>query len=147
METAQQLFNQIVIDIAMAMIALLAAYGVNAIKKLTKKVKLETELIKNEEQRKLLTDALNDLENLTTKTVAQIEQTTAKALREAVKNGIKDRAELEALSKKAFDEIAGALKPESKALIEKNFGNFSKYLTNAIEAKVLELKSNNPLEV
>src|SRR5690554_723288 len=118
METAHQLFNQIVIDVAMAMIALLAAYGVNAIKKLTKKVKLETELIKNEEQRKLLTDALNDLENLTTKTVAQIEQTTAKALREAVKNGIKDRAELEALSKKAFDEIAGALKPESKALIE-----------------------------
>lgn len=141
METAQSVLNQVIIDVAMAMIALLAAYGVNAIRKLTEKAKLETESIQNEEQRKLLTDALKDLENLTTNTVAQIEQTTAKALREAVKNGVKNREELEALANKAYNEIAEALKPESKALIDKNFGSFSKYLTNAIEAKVLELKS------
>jgi stalled ribosome rescue protein Dom34 len=141
MDTAQQFLSQIVIDVAMAAIALLAAYAINAMRKLTEKAKLETKRIQDEAQRKLLTDALDDLETLTSKTVAQIEQTTAKTLREAVKNGVKDKAELEALSKKAFNEIAEALKPESKALIQKNFGNFSKYLTNAIEAKVLELKS------
>ena len=113
METAQSVLNQVIIDVAMAMIALLAAYGVNAIRKLTEKAKLETESIQNEEQRKLLTDALKDLENLTTNTVAQIEQTTAKALREAVKNGVKNREELEALANKAYNEIAEALKPES----------------------------------
>lgn len=141
MDTAQQFLSQIVIDVALAGVALLAAYAINAMRKLTEKVKLETQRIKDEEQRKLLNDALDDIEILTSKTVAQIEQTTAKTLREAVKNGVRDKTELEALSIKAFDEIAEALKPESKALIEKNFGNFSKYLTKAIEAKVLELKS------
>lgn len=141
MDTAQQFLNQIIIDVALAGVALLAAYAINTMHKLTEKVKLETKHIKDEEQRKLLTDALTDVEILTSKTVAQIEQTTAKTLREAVKNGVKDKSELEALSMKAFNEIAEALKPESKALIEKNFGDFSKYLTKAIEAKVLELKS------
>ncbi len=143
MDTAQQFLSQIIIDVALAGVALLAAYAVNAMHKLTKKVKLETQRIKDEEQRKLLTDALDDVEILTSKTVAQIEQTTAKTLREAVKNGVRDKTELEALSMKAFNEIAEALKPESKALIEKNFGDFSKYLTKAIEAKVLELKSSS----
>lgn len=134
MDTAQQFLSQIVIDVAMAGITLLAAYGINAIHKLTQKVKLETKRIQDEEQRKLLTDALEDLEDLTTKTVADIEQRTARALREAVKQGVRERAELEALAKEAYDEIAEAFKPESKALIQKNFGSFSKYLTKAIEA-------------
>lgn len=141
METMQQLFNQVVINFVMAALALLAAYAINALHKLTEKAKLETKRLKDEEQRKLLIDALEDIEILTTKTVTEIEQTTAQALREAVKSGVRDRAELEALSKKAFDEIANALKPESKALIEKHFGNFSKYLTKAIETKVFGVKN------
>ena len=143
MDTAQQFFSQIVIDVAMAGIALLTAYGINAIHKITQKVKLEARRIQDEEQRRLLTDALEDLEDLTTKTVADIEQRTAKALRRAVKQGIKERADLEALAKEAYDEIAEAFKPESKVIIQKNFGSFSKYLTKAIEAKVLELKSDS----
>ena len=143
MDTAQQFLSQIIIDVALAGVALLAAYAINAMRKLTEKVKLETQHIKDDEQRRLLTDALEDVESLTSKTVAQIEQTTAKTLREAVKNGVRDKTELEALSMKAFNEIAEALKPESKALIENNFGNFSKYLTKAIETKVLELKSTS----
>lgn len=143
MDTAQQFLSQIIIDVALAGVALLAAYAINAMRKLTEKVKLETQHIKDDEQRRLLTDALEDVEILTSKTVAQIEQTTAKTLREAVKNGVRDKTELEALSMKAFNEIAEALKPESKALIENNFGNFSKYLTKAIETKVLELKSTS----
>lgn len=141
METMQQFFNQAVIDITMAVIAFLAAYAINALHKLTGKTKLETKRLKDEEQRKLLIDALDDIEILTTMTVTEIEQTTAQALREAVKSGVGDKAELEALSKKAFDEIADALKSEAKALIEKHFGNFSKYLTKAIETKVFELKN------
>lgn len=141
MDTVQQFFSQLVINLILAMIPLLAAYSINAIHKLTQKAQLETKRIKEEEQRKLLTDALEDIEILTSKTVTDIEQTTAKALRSLVKEGIKDKAELESLANKAFNEIAEAVKPESKALIQKNFGNFSKYLTKAIESKVFELKN------
>jgi hypothetical protein len=143
METTQQFLTQIAMNVALAGVALLAAYATNAMHKLTEKVKAETMRIKSDEQRKLLNDALDDVDILTKKTVAQIEQTTAKTLREAVKEGIRDKRELEALSIQAFNEIAEALKPESKAMIEENFGDFSKYLTKVIEEKVLELKSES----
>lgn len=141
MDTLQEIFSQLAVDAILAGLALLAAIAINAVHKLAKKVKLETAKIENEEQRNLLNAALDDVETLTTKTVTEIEQTTAKALREAVKQGTKDRAELLALSKKAFDEISNALQPEYKNMIERNFGSFSKYLTKAIETKVFELKS------
>lgn len=136
-----QFIDQIANDITTAIIALLAAYILNTLHKLTEKAKLETKKLKKEEQRKLLLDALDDIEILTKMTVTEIEQTTAQTLREAVKNGVKDRAELESLSKKAFNEIADALKPEAKTLIEKQFGDFAKYLTKTIETKVFELKN------
>lgn len=141
MDTLQQIFSQLAVDAILAGLALLAAIAINAVHKYAQKVKLETAKIENEEQRNLLTAALDDVETLTTKTVTEIEQTTAKALREAVKAGTRDRAELVALSKKAFNEIADALQPEYKNMIEKNFGSFSKYLTKAIETKVFELKN------
>lgn len=43
-------------------------------------------MIEDEQQRGLLLDAITDLEFLAEKTVTNIEQTTAKALREAVKD-------------------------------------------------------------
>lgn len=141
MDTLQEIFSQLAVDAILAGLALLAAIAINAVHKLANKAKLETAKIENEQQRNLLNAALDDVETLTTKTVTEIEQTTAKALREAVKQGTKDRAELLALSKMAFDEISDALQPEYKNMIEKNFGSFSKYLTKAIETKVFELKS------
>ena len=50
-------------------------------------------------------DALKDVENLATLSVSAMEQTTAKALREAVKGGKASREELVALGKQVFDEM------------------------------------------
>ena len=127
----------------MALITLLAAYGVNAIHKLTRKLNVETQTIKDQAKRDLLLDAIEDVELLATKTVAQIEQTTAKTLREAVKNGTSDRAELVELSNLAFREIESAIRPITVELINENYGDFSKYLAKTIEEKVLQLKQTN----
>lgn len=141
MDGMHEIFTQAILDIFLAVLSLLLAYAVAAVRKFTDKVRTETQNLKNDEQRNLLLDALNDVEELTTKTVTQIEQTTAKALREAVKDGKTDKSELEALSKQAYNEITEALRPEAKELIEKNFGNFSTYLAKTIESKVFELKN------
>ena len=133
--------SQMLPDLALAVLSLLLAYGINALRKLTEKVKTETRQIKNEEQRNLLLDALNDVDELATKTVTQIEQTTAKTLREAVKDGKAGKPELEALGTQALKEITEALRPECRELIEKNYGNLSTYLTKTIETKVFELKN------
>ncbi|RCX20862.1 hypothetical protein DFR58_10164 [Anaerobacterium chartisolvens] len=141
MEGIQEILTQTMVNIALALLSLLFAYVAAAVNRLTQKAKAEVQQLENAEQRILLLDAIDDVETLTAKTVAQIEQTAAKELREAVKDGKVDKSELTALSERAYTEIMAALTPECKSLIDKNFGSFSDYLAKTIEAKVLELKN------
>lgn len=122
-------------------IGLLAAYATYGIHKVTAKVKAQTVQIKNEEARRLLNNALEDVEELTIVTVAAIEQQTAKQMREAVKDGKVDRTELVKLSSIALDEIAAAVKPETHKIIQEHFGSFKDYVSKLIEEKVLKLKA------
>ncbi|MBV1817631.1 hypothetical protein KUA25_06090 [Bacteroidales bacterium MSK.15.36] len=141
MEAIQSMASEFIVTLALGIITLLAAYATYGIRKVTEKVKLQTQQIKEEEKRNLLLNALDDVSELTEKVVGSIEQTTAKSLRELVADGKADRAELEALAKKAAAEITQSLTPEAQRVIEENFGNFEKYLSACIESKVLELKS------
>jgi hypothetical protein len=141
MEAIQSMANQSLVNLFVALLGLLAAYATYGISKITTKAKAQTQQIKDDAQRKLLDDAIDDVEELTTKTVGAIEQTTAKELREAVKAGSAKKEDLIALSKKAAEEIAEQIKPEAQQLIEENFGSFEDYLMKCIENKVLFLKS------
>lgn len=135
--------TQMSTDLALTALTLLSAYAINVAHKMTAKIKAETEKIKNQEQRTLLQNAIDDVDELVTKTVKQIEQTTAKDLRAAVKEGKMDKSALEVLAKQAYLEISEALTPEVKDLIQKNFGNISTYLTKTIESTVLDLKNSS----
>ncbi len=141
MDMIQSTVSEAAVTIVLALVGLLAAFATYGIHKLTEKVKAQTAQLKDEDARRLLNNALEDVEELTTVTVASIEQTTAKQLREAVKDGKVDRSELVALSKQAADEIAAAVKPETQKVIEENFGSFRDYISKLIEEKVLGLKS------
>lgn len=92
-------------NLALAVVTLLASYAIYGIKKLTNKLVAETNKINEEGKRELIQDAIWRLNDVTTKTVKSIEQTVAKEMRQAVKDGIKSKEELVGLSKKALDEI------------------------------------------
>lgn len=141
MEQIGAMAGEVLANIAVALLSLLAAYALYGIRQLTAKVRLQTQQLASEGQRKLLLDALDDVQELTTKTVEAIEQTTAKALREAVKMGQASPEELQALGKQALQEIVAALKPDTIKAIQDNFGSLEDYVTKCIETKVLELKS------
>ena len=79
---------------------------------------------------------------LATKTVAKIEQTTASALRESVKDGNASPDELKKLSEQAFSDIKKQLSKDTRDLIEVHFGSYAKFIEDTIEQKVLELKRN-----
>lgn len=136
----QDFVTGVVANVSIAVLTLLGAYAVNAVNKLTIKVKAQTALIKTQEKRSLLDNAIADINELVTKTVTNIEQTTAKAIRQAVKDGSVDENELKRLAERAYREVAESLKPDTKIIIDKNYGNFSKYLSKCIETKVYELK-------
>lgn len=142
MKEIQSVANQVLVNLAIGMIGLLGAYALFYLQKAVVRVKAETEKLKSAASRELLLDALADVANLVSITVESIEQTTASALRAAVKDGTTDREELLALGKKAFDSVKSRITPEAQMIINENLGSFNEYLSNMIEAKVLELKAS-----
>lgn len=87
-----------------------------------------------------LNEAFNQIEKLAEVTVKSIEQTTAKELRQAVKDGKVSKEKLKNLSTKAFAQIVQKLQPEYLKFLEENTVNIEGYISDVIEKKVLELK-------
>lgn len=144
MEMIQTAANQLLVNLALGLIALLSAYCVFYIRKAVSKVKAQTAQIKDEATRSLLDNALADVESLSLMTVGAMEQTTAQTLRDAVKLGKVDREELVALGQQAFDEIKAAVTPKAQQIITDNLGDFDEYLTKCIENAVRQVKNDTP---
>ncbi|WP_018752658.1 hypothetical protein [Paenibacillus sanguinis] len=136
----QNTINDILANLVLGVVALLCAYSMYYLKRGVAKFKAEAQKIDNEEQRSLALAAINRLDDVATKTVQAIEQTTARELREAVKAGITSREQLIKLSQDAFDQIVDQLEPEYLAVLATTLGDMDNYIKNTIEAKVLELK-------
>lgn len=109
MELIQSAASDALVNVVLAVIALAGAYAVYYIRLGAAKLKDQTAQIKDEAGRKVLEDALDDVVNLATVSVGAMEQTTAKALRDAVKSGKASREELLALGKQVFDEVPQVL--------------------------------------
>lgn len=144
MELIQSAASDVLVNVVPAVIALAGAYAVYYIRLGAAKLKEQTAQIKDEAGRKVLVDALDDVVNLATVSVGAMEQTTAKALRDAVKSGKASREELLALGKQVFDEVKAAIAPEAQQVITENLGSFDKYLTAVIEDAVLRIKNEDP---
>lgn len=139
----QQAVSQGVIQILMALIGLLVAFVVFWIQRGAQKLKAETKKIKSDSLRQLTYDAINKLNDVIIKTVNQIEQTTAKDLRVAIKSGTGNKDELMNLAEQAYREIITQMGPEWMDVIYDEFGNAEKYIFNAIETAVYGLKKND----
>lgn len=144
MEIIQSAASEMLVNVVLAVIALAGAYAVHFIRVGTSALKAQTAKLEDEAARQVLDEAISDVTRLATLSVNAMEQTTAKALREAVKNGTASREELLALGKQVFDEVKAAVGPEAQKVITENLGSFDKYLTNCIEEAVLRVKQDDP---
>lgn len=144
MNIIQSAATEVLVNLSLAVISLAGAYAVYYIHLGASKLKAQTAQIEDESARKVLDNALADVENLATKSVGAMEQTTAKALRDAVKSGAANREDLLALGKQVFNEVKAAIAPEAQKVITDNLGSFDDYLTKCIEDAVLKVKQSDP---
>lgn len=144
MQIIQSAASEALMNVTLAAITLVAAVAVYYIRLVASNVKAQTSRIQDEAARELLDNALGDVERLATKAVGAMEQTTAKALREAVKSGKKNREELLALGRDVFNDLKNSIGPETQKVITDNLGSFDKYLTKCIEDAVLKVKQADP---
>lgn len=145
MEIITNAANTALTNVALAALSLLAAWAVYYLRLGSGKLKEQTARLKDEAARETLEHALDDVERLAELTVGYVEQTTAKALRQAVKSGKKDREELLALSGEAFAEVKSRIGPEAQRVITENLGSFDHYLADCIETAVLNVKRRDPV--
>ena len=73
-----------------------------------------------------------------------MEQTTAQAVRDKVKEGKVSREELLKLGRNVFSDVKAAISPEAQRVITENLGSFDAYLTKCIEDAVLKVKRDDP---
>lgn len=132
--------TQVLTNVALGVISLLAAYALHYISVGATKLREQTAKIVDEHERTLLDNALNDVEKIAYKTVAATEQTTARQLRQAVKDGKVDRAELLRLGEQARWDVTKAISPDAQELITDNLGSFDAYVSKCVEEAVLKLK-------
>lgn len=140
-EQIQSSAIEVLTSVVLALIALGGAYATYYIKKATEKIRLEMTKIEDERQKTLLDRALKRMEEVAEKTVNKIEQTTAKNIRKAVKDGKVDRKELEDLAVDAYEEILKTLEPDYRKVIEESLGDARTYILNTIEEKVRDVKA------
>ena len=86
MEIIQSAATELLVNVALAVLALAGAYAVYYIRLGTSKLKAQTAQIEDASTRKVLDDALEDVANLATLSVGAMEQTTAKAARQAARS-------------------------------------------------------------
>lgn len=144
MEIITSAASTMLANIVLAVIALAGAYAVYYIRLAGAQVKAQTKRIEDNSARELLENALDDVVNLATISVNAMEQTTAQAVRDGVKQGVKDRDELLALGRQVFDDVKAAIAPEAQKVITENLGSFDDYLTKCIEDAVLKVKRDDP---
>lgn len=144
MEIIRSALTELLTSFALGVITLAGSYGIYYIHVGVSKVKAQTAQIKDTRSRKLFEDAIADVASLAALSVNAMEQTTAKALRDAVKTGMKSKNELLALGKQVFDEVKAAIAPETQKVITANLGSFDAYLTKCIEDAVLKVKQSDP---
>ena len=144
MEIIRSAFTELLTSLALSVITLAGSYGIYYIHVGVSKVKAQTAQIKDARSRKLFEDAITDVANLAALSVNAMEQTTARALRDAVKTGTKNRNDLLALGRQVFDEVKAAIAPETQRVITANLGSFDAYLTKCMEDAVLKVKQSDP---
>lgn len=140
MEIIQEAASGVLLNVSLAVITLLGACAVYYIRLGAEKLKVQTAQITDDAGRKVLENALADVVGLAELSVGAMEQTTAKALREAVRSGTAKPEKLAALGTQVFNEVKTAIAPEAQRVITQNLGSFDAYLTKCIEDAVLRVK-------
>lgn len=121
------------VTIVIALIGLAVAYGTHYIKKASQRLQEKSEM-------ELVDNLIASVEHVVLVTVEAAEQRVAKDLRDAVKDGKVDRAELLAVADSVKEQVLATLSNESIELLKKTFGDIETLIENMIESAVAQVK-------
>lgn len=135
-----QIITTVAVTVVSTSISGVSAIAVLYLKRGLTYAKRQAEHVEDTVQRQKFMDALDLLDDVTTRTVEKLEQTVAGELRNLVKDGKANRDGLLELGNQAWMNVCHDLGPEWLEILEQGMGDLDSYIKSLIESKVLNLK-------
>lgn len=131
------------LTIVLALISLGVAYAVSYIQKLKIKAKKQIDAIDDETTRKYATEALNRISELTENAVMSVEQEFGSEIRKQLADGTPGvtRDDLLALKDVVVNKVLKQLTDNTKDAALAQVTDIQNYISDLVEKKLLELKS------
>lgn len=142
MEGLQNQINESLYTIVGLLISLATIYIVIYLNKLISKAKIEATKIKDEQQRKLVIDGLEDLRRTLVKNIVATEETTKQAMIKS-KQGNLTKEDYKKLAEEVLIKTKDQLSNDTLSLLSRNYDNLNSYIESELEAQLKEVKLQN----
>ena len=142
MEGLQTQSNESLYTIVGLLISLATIYVVIYLNKLISKAKIEATKIKDEQQRKLVVDGLEDLRRTLVKNIVATEETTKQAMIKS-KQGNLTKEDYKKLAEEVLIKTKDQLSNDTLSLLSRNYDNLNSYIESELEAQLKEVKLQN----
>lgn len=132
---------QLLSVILMGAITIASAYMTVFVAKATEKAKLESKKIEDERQRRMLQDALDNIDSLLKTNIIALENTTKKEMLEAIADGKIEKDELKTLAVKVKENVLIQLGNDSIDILCSSMGDVNGYLEARVEELLVQIKN------
>lgn len=139
-EMVVQIASAVVVTVVTTAVGVAAKVAVSYMKRGIEHMKTQAAHVNDRLQREKFMEAMDVLDDVTTRTVEMLEQKVAGDLRKLVKEGKADRDGLLQLGEKAWITVSETMGPQWMEILEENMGDLDVYIRVLIESKVLGLK-------
>ena len=141
-EGLQNQISESLYTIVGLLISLATIYVVIYLNKLISKAKIEATKIKDEQQRKLVVDGLEDLRRTLVKNIVATEETTKQAMIKS-KQGNLTKEDYKKLAEEVLIKTKDQLSNDTLSLLSRNYDNLNSYIESELEAQLKEVKLQN----
>lgn len=104
--------------------------------------KLKNQATKDSNQKVLIDNAIDRLNDLIQKSVIATQETLGNSIKEGVKDGSVDKAELIALKDKVLIDVQNQLTTDGSELLSKELGDINSYISNTVESVLKNIQTN-----
>ena len=140
MEQIQGQLINVGVTIVCGIITLLGALATYYLGVAVKKVKLQTQKIKNEDFRNLIDSSIDNVKELIYTNVVNAQEKIVPAIKESNADGRLTKQDGERILNLVKNNILQDLDSSTKALIEKEVGSLDRYLKKQIEVVLAQIK-------
>ena len=135
--------NEILQTLVAGVISLAGILTTIYVNKAIELVKLKAQAVKDEQAKKILTNALNNVDELICTNIVAVENTLKPQILEAIKDWKIDKSELNNLSLVVKENVINQMGQQTNTIINEALSDVNSYLESRIEKILADLKNSD----